>query len=286
MNIYNPLEAGFSSTNGPTVCPTAGYYCAGEARLLVSRRAFGCVTHVRRRRRPRHVPWRTDLDVLRVRRIVVHGDLLQHGHHFWGPVQGPRQVRWLWGKKKVWNRTTIHASQSPARIISTWTCRASTRLTRCHPRRRCAAYLFFLSSFGFVFFTPFPSFQVTSHSPLVGVALDGKGIYGAWEAAGALPALDACGGHVGTTSGTTSTAVGAVTGFLNTNYVASSVYHYHLSGALWCQITFFIVLFSFFSLTILEFCRLVPVHARLLRLRRHRPGVARPMPSAVPGHGA
>lgn len=144
-------------------------------------------------------------------------------------------------------------------------------------------YPFFqnLGSF-FSYISLFP--QVTSHSPLVGVALDGKGIYGAWEGAGALPALDACGGHVGTTSGTTSTSVGAVTGFLNTNYVASSVYHYHLSGALLCQITF--IVFLSFSPYNFENGRLVPVHAQLLRLRRHRPRVARQMPSAVPGHGA
>ena len=28
MNIYNPLEAGFSSTNGPSICSTSGYYCS------------------------------------------------------------------------------------------------------------------------------------------------------------------------------------------------------------------------------------------------------------------
>ena len=28
MKLYNPLENGFSSTSGPTVCSTAGYFCA------------------------------------------------------------------------------------------------------------------------------------------------------------------------------------------------------------------------------------------------------------------
>ena len=36
------------------------------------------------------------------------------------------------------------------------------------------------------------------HSPLIAIALDGRGVYGVFEGAGAAPTdLDACGGHVG-----------------------------------------------------------------------------------------
>lgn len=31
MNIYGPFEAGFSSSQGPTVCSNSSYYCAGGA---------------------------------------------------------------------------------------------------------------------------------------------------------------------------------------------------------------------------------------------------------------
>ena len=73
---------------------------------------------------------------------------------------------------------------------------------------------------------------VTAHSPLVGLALDGRGIYGAWESAGTAPTLDACGGHVGPTPGTASASFGG--NILSTatatigisGYAAStSVYH-------------------------------------------------------------
>ena len=36
-----------------------------------------------------------------------------------------------------------------------------------------------------------------THSPLVGVILDGRGIYGMYESVGVTPILDACGGHYG-----------------------------------------------------------------------------------------
>lgn len=78
------------------------------------------------------------------------------------------------------------------------------------------------------------SASVTTHSPLVGLALDGRGIYGAWESAGALPSLDACNGHVGptpgtasaTSSGVLSSTVSGITGLA----ASTSVYHYHLSS--------------------------------------------------------
>ncbi len=39
----------------------------------------------------------------------------------------------------------------------------------------------------------------STHSPIVGVALDGRGMYGKFESADTLPGnLDACNGHVGT----------------------------------------------------------------------------------------
>ena len=41
---------------------------------------------------------------------------------------------------------------------------------------------------------------VSAHSPLVGIALDGRGVYGVWEGPSSvtsLPSLDACGGRAG-----------------------------------------------------------------------------------------
>ena len=68
-----------------------------------------------------------------------------------------------------------------------------------------------------------------AHSPLIGLALDGRGIYGVWEGAGgALPTLDACNGHIGPVPGTASVAVGSATSGI-TGLAASSVYHYHTS---------------------------------------------------------
>jgi len=72
----------------------------------------------------------------------------------------------------------------------------------------------------------------TGHSALIGIALDGKGIYGAWESAGTMAVLDACGGHVGTTSGvaTAGLAGGTVTSVTDlSGFASASVYHYHLS---------------------------------------------------------
>ena len=74
--------------------------------------------------------------------------------------------------------------------------------------------------------------SVTAHSPLVGVALDGRGIYGAWESAGATPTLDACGGHVGTIPVTASATVKGVIGSASSGIsglAVASTYHYHLS---------------------------------------------------------
>lgn len=59
------------------------------------------------------------------------------------------------------------------------------------------------------------------HSPLVGIALDGRGIYGVHESTGAPPAdLDACGGHVGPVP--KDNAFGVPEG--------TEVYHYHLQA--------------------------------------------------------
>jgi hypothetical protein len=62
--------------------------------------------------------------------------------------------------------------------------------------------------------------NATSHSALIGVALDGRGIYGVKESSYSLPTdLDACGGHYGNVPAYT---IGGVT------YAsASNVYHYH-----------------------------------------------------------
>jgi len=78
-----------------------------------------------------------------------------------------------------------------------------------------------------------PASAVSAHSSLIGVALDGRGLYGSWEGAGgALPSLDACGGHVGPVPGTASATTGGVLGAVSVgNYAASSVYHYHVSAS-------------------------------------------------------
>jgi hypothetical protein len=58
------------------------------------------------------------------------------------------------------------------------------------------------------------------HSPLVGIALDGRGIYGQLEATGTAPSdLDACGGHVGTVPVITADGI--------TGHSDTAVYHYH-----------------------------------------------------------
>jgi hypothetical protein len=57
------------------------------------------------------------------------------------------------------------------------------------------------------------------HSPLVGLALDGRGIYGVFESDNyeAPLDLDACGGHVGPVPGNESHGVSG-----------GAVYHYHV----------------------------------------------------------
>jgi hypothetical protein len=60
--------------------------------------------------------------------------------------------------------------------------------------------------------------SAAGHSTIVGIMLDGIGIYGRNEATGTVPTdLDGCGGHVGLVP--PSTTIGPVT--------ASTVYHYH-----------------------------------------------------------
>ena len=71
---------------------------------------------------------------------------------------------------------------------------------------------------------------VTAHSPLIGVALDGYGLYGAWESAGTAPTLDACNGHAGVVPGTASVGSGNATAGI-TGLASSSVYHYHTSSS-------------------------------------------------------
>ena len=78
-----------------------------------------------------------------------------------------------------------------------------------------------------------PASTAAAHSPLIGIALDGRGIYGAWEGNGRTPALDACGGHVGPVPGTASvsTDAAAVKSATNgiTGLASGSTYHYHTS---------------------------------------------------------
>jgi len=63
----------------------------------------------------------------------------------------------------------------------------------------------------------------SGHSPLVAFFLDGRGLYGRWEADGSEPTdLDACGGHTGPVPTTTLKGSYTFNG-------ASSVYHYHIS---------------------------------------------------------
>lgn len=67
------------------------------------------------------------------------------------------------------------------------------------------------------------------HSALLGLALDGRGIYGQWESAGTLPSnLDPCGGHMGTTPTTTISAGTSGSSQSVTFNGGSSVYHYHV----------------------------------------------------------
>ena len=65
------------------------------------------------------------------------------------------------------------------------------------------------------------------HSPLTGVMLDGRGLYGPFETTTAAPSnLDACNGHVGPVPAYSSTINGATV----TAPAAASVYHYHTSA--------------------------------------------------------
>jgi len=68
-----------------------------------------------------------------------------------------------------------------------------------------------------------------THSTLLSVVMDGRGLYGKWEGAGLLPVLDACGGHYGPVP-----AVSLPTNaneYGDTSYPGSTgnVYHYHVS---------------------------------------------------------
>jgi hypothetical protein len=64
----------------------------------------------------------------------------------------------------------------------------------------------------------------STHSKLVGVALDGRGIYGKWESSGAKPTdLDACNGHYGDVPAYSSSGVSYA--------AATNVYHYHITDS-------------------------------------------------------
>ena len=66
----------------------------------------------------------------------------------------------------------------------------------------------------------------TGHSPLIGIAGDGRGVFGPLESSGTYPTdLDACGGHYG---GTPNRTVTDSTGASVTFAGGSDVYHYHL----------------------------------------------------------
>ena len=68
---------------------------------------------------------------------------------------------------------------------------------------------------------------VSGHSPIAGVMLDGRGLYGPYESAATLPSnLDACGGHTGPVPAYSATINGAAV----TVPAASSVYHYHVQS--------------------------------------------------------
>jgi hypothetical protein len=68
----------------------------------------------------------------------------------------------------------------------------------------------------------------TPHSPLVGLMLDGRGLYGMYESGLTMPTnLDACGGHYGPVPATTINGV--------TYPAASNVYHYHMQHQARCR---------------------------------------------------
>jgi hypothetical protein len=68
----------------------------------------------------------------------------------------------------------------------------------------------------------------TPHSPLVGLMLDGRGLYGMYESGLTMPTnLDACGGHHGPVPATTINGV--------TYPAASNVYHYHMQHQARCR---------------------------------------------------
>jgi len=74
----------------------------------------------------------------------------------------------------------------------------------------------------------------SGHSALVGVMLDGRGLYGLWESSGvyAYKTLDACNGHYGNTPAYTTKSAGAAGSTVGkgvTFPAATNVYHYHTS---------------------------------------------------------
>jgi hypothetical protein len=158
LRSYNPLEAGFSSGNGPTMCSTSGYYCAGGMDLATceAELAYTCGT------------------------------------------SGAASLATSLAGNMMGDSCNGHAM--PYHFHKDAKCEYS-------PAADAA------------------SSAVTAHSPLVGLALDGYGIYGAWEGAGAAPQLDACNGHVGPVPGTASVASGSATSGITGLVASTSVYH-------------------------------------------------------------
>jgi hypothetical protein len=146
MNIYGPLEAGFSSTSGPTVCSTSGYYCTAgmDVAACIQELYWTCGT---------------------AQKSAV--DTTVAGTTFGDSCGGHADAYHYHVDLKC--EYTPNGSQSPGNV----------------------------------------------HSPLVGIALDGRGIYGVWEGNNAAPSLDACNGHVGTVPGTYSANAGAANTYVN-----------------------------------------------------------------------
>jgi hypothetical protein len=108
------------------------------------------------------------------------------------------------------------------------------------------------------------------HSALIGVALDGRGLYGLYETTGTVPTdLDWCGGHTGNVPSWTATDGSAI------YPAASSVYHCECYGSILSSIPSQ-GLRSVFTCTFLMFLflrhcrphsRFFPLHYRMLRPR-------------------
>lgn len=75
----------------------------------------------------------------------------------------------------------------------------------------------------------YDSTDSSTHSTLLAVMYDGRGLYGMWEGGGTKPLLDACNGHYGPVPAIVLTNDSTQHG--DTSYPsASNVYHYHISS--------------------------------------------------------